>query len=403
MKCYLTGCFAGLILLDENFNLIDYELFPKDKIRKRIIEAGKGNLVPEEEPLLRRNVKKCNSIIIETNANVSKYKSLKGASKFQFENPSAAGDYLRSNLCRVLKETGFIESEAELNEELRRVSFDLTNYKIKEASKAEDMYLIQAVNSIDEIDESIGKLIERLREWYMIHFPELNKLKSNDKYVSLIAEYGDMETITQNESIEELGIENKNMGAEIGETDLQVVQEFAKSIKVLQDTKKSINNYIEEKMSKIAPNLSNLIGATLGAKLIAHIGSIEKLALLPSSTVQIMGAEKALFRHLKTGERPPKHGLIYQYPEIRSAKWWLKGKFARALAAKISLAVRKDVYSGEFDPTIKEDLEERLGEIKKVYPFPPRAGKSQKEDKKDKGKKKKKKRDKYKKKIKDYY
>ncbi|MGB9936683.1 MAG: NOP5/NOP56 family protein [Methanobacterium sp.] len=403
MKCYLTRCFAGLVLLDENFNLIDYELFPNEKITERNLLSAKENLPQEEEALLRRNVKKCNEIIIETNIHVSRYKSLKGASKFKFENPSSAGDYLRLNMGKVLKETGFIYSENELNQKLRKVSFDLTNYKIKEASKARDMYLIQAVNSIDEIDESIGKLIERLREWHMIHFPELNKLKSNDKYVDLIAEYGDKQTITQNEIMEDLGIEDKNMGAEIEETDLQMVQEFANAVKTLQNTKKSINDYVEQKMSEIAPNLSNLIGATLGAKLIAHSGSIEKLSLLPSSTIQIMGAEKALFRHLKTGERPPKHGLIYQYPEIRSARWWLKGKFARALAAKISFAVRKDVYSGEFDPTLKEELEKRLEEIKKTYPFPPRPGKSKKEDKKGKEKKKKKKRDKYRKKVKDYY
>lgn len=403
MKCYLTGCFAGFVLLDENFNLIDYELFPKDKITESMIETGNGNLTSQEESLLRKNIKKCDSMIIETNIGVSKYRGLKGSSKFKFENPSAAGDYLRSNMAHVLKETGFMNSEEELNQELRKVSFDLTNYKIKEASKAEDMYLIQAINSIDEIDEATGKLIERLREWYMIHFPELNKLKNNEKYVSLIAEYGDIDTIKQNEDLNEFKIRDQSIGAEIEGKDLQMIQEFANSIRTLQDTKKSLNDYVEQKMSEIAPNLSALVGASLGAKLIAHIGSIEKLSLLPSSTVQIIGAEKALFRHLKTGDRPPKHGLIYQYPEIRSTNWWLKGKYARALAAKISLAIRKDVYSGEFDPTLKEDLEKRLEEIKKAHPFPPRAGKSKKMDKKDKGKKKRKKKDKYPKKVKDYY
>lgn len=403
MKCYLTGCFAGFVILDENFNLIDYELFPKEKITERIMGIANGDLTLQEESLLRRNIKNCNSMIIETNIAVSKYKSLKGSSKFKFENPSAAGDYLRSNMGTVLKETGFIESEDELNQELRRASFDLTNYKIKEASKARDMYLIQAINSIDEIDESIGKLIERLREWHSIHSPELEKIRSNEKYVSLIAEYGDMDSIMQNEDLSEFNIKGESTGAEIEGKDLQMIQEFASSLKTLQNTKKSISDYVEQKMNEIAPNLSDLVGASLGAKLIAHIGSIEKLSLLPSSTIQIIGAEKALFRHLKTGERPPKHGLIYQYPEIRSAKWWLKGKFARTLAAKISLAVRKDVYSGEFDPSIKEDLENRLEEIKKAYPFPPRTGKSQKEDKKGKGKKKKKKKDKYRKKVKDYY
>jgi nucleolar protein 56 len=403
MKYYLTGYFAGFIILDENFNLIDYELFPKEKITERIIARSNGDLATEEESLLRKNIKKCDSMIIETNINVSKYNRLKGSSKFKFENPSAGGDHLRLNMANVLKETGFIESEDQLNEKLRGVSFDLTNYKIKEASKAEDMYLIQAINSIDEIDEATGKLIERLREWYMIHFPALNKLKNNEKYVNLIAEYGDRVSIKENEILEELNIKDKGIGSEIEGKDLQMIQEFAKSVKTLQNTKKSLNEYVEQKMGEIAPNLSDLVGASLGAKLIAHIGSIQKLSLLPSSTVQIIGAEKALFRHKKTGERPPKHGLIYQYPEIRSTKWWLKGKFARALAAKISLAVRKDVYSGEFDPTIKEELEQRLEEIKKAHPFPPRAVKSRKEDKKDKGKKKKKKRDKYKKNIKDYY
>ena len=403
MKCYLTNCFAGFILLDEDFTFIDYELFPKENLAKRIYDEHKGNLAAEEEIILKRNAKKCNSIIIETNKTISNYKNLKGASKFKFESPNAAGEFLRSNMTDVLKETGFIESEDELNEILRNVSLEIINYKLKEASKAEDKYLIQAINSIDEIDESIGKLIERLREWHMIHFPELNKLKSQEKYVKLVSEYGDRNSIIQSGLLDELDISDQNTGAEIEGNDLETLKNFANSIKSLQDTKKSLTGYIDQKMNEIAPNLSDLIGPSLGAKLIAHIGSIQRLSLLSSSTVQIIGAEKALFRHLKTGERPPKHGLIYQYPEIRSAKWWLKGKIARALAAKISLAVRKDVYSGDFDPTIKEDFEKRLEEIKKEHPFPPRATKSKKEDKKGKGKKKKKKRDKYKKKLKDYY
>ncbi|WP_429221466.1 NOP5/NOP56 family protein [Methanobacterium oryzae] len=403
MKCYLTNCFAGFIIFDEDFNLMDYELFPKGNLPERIYEEHKGNLVPEEEIILKRNVKKCSSIIIETNKHISNYKSLKGASKFEFETPNAAGEFLRSNMTDVLKETGFISSENELNEILHNISLEITNYKLKEASKAEDKYLIQAINSIDEIDESIGKLIERLREWHMIHFPELSKLKNQEKYVKLVSEYGDKNSIIGSGLLDELNTTDQSTGAEIEGNDLEILQNFAGSVKSLQETKKSINSYIEEKMKEIAPNLSDLIGPLLGAKLIAHIGSIQRLSLLSSSTVQIIGAEKALFRHLKTGERPPKHGLIYQYPEIRSAKWWLKGKIARALAAKISLAVRKDVYSGEFDPKIKEEFEKRLEEIKKEYPFPPRASKSKKEDKKGKSKKKKKKRDKYKKKLKDYY
>ena len=403
MKCYLASCFVGFIIFDEDFNLMDYELFPKKDLIKRQIEVSSGNLTREEEVILKRNVKNCDSIIIETNLNISNYNNLKGASKFKFETPNKGGEFLRSNMGDVLKEIGFVESEDDLKQVLYDVSSELTNYKLKEASKARDMFLIQAINAIDEIDEATGKLIERLREWHGINFPELDKIKNNEKYVSLIAEYGDRDTIIENEPLDEINVSDQNTGTEIEGSNLEVLQGFAGSIKSLQDTKKSLTDYVDQKMDEIAPNLSKLVGSSLGAKLIAHIGGIEKLALLPSSTIQIIGAEKALFRHKKTGERPPKHGLIYQHPEIRGARWWLKGKIARALAAKIALAVRKDVYSGELDPDLEKDFEKKVELIKKEHPFPPRASKSKEDKKKDKGKKKKKKREKYRKKVKDYY
>lgn len=403
MKCYLTNCFMGFMLFDESFTLIDYELFPKRKLAENVLEMNKSNLTIQEESLLKRNIKKCNSISIETNLAISRYKNLKGASKFKFETPNKAGEFLRSNMDKILRETGALGPDGNLNEILYNVTHKIINYKLKEASKAGDSYLIQAINSIDEIDESTGKLMERLREWHTVHFPDLNKIKNHEKYVKLVAEYGDKESIVESGLLDEIEIADENTGAEIEDFDLEMVKNFADSIKSLQETKKSLTDYIEQKMNEIAPNLSDLVGPLLGAKLVAHAGNLERLALLPSSTVQIMGAEKALFRHLKTGERPPKHGLIYQFPDIRSAKWWLKGKIARALAAKISLAVRKDVYSGEFDASVKKSFEEHLEEIKKKYPFPPRPSKSKKDMKKGKGKKKKKKREKYKKKVKDYY
>ena len=403
MKCYLASCFVGFIIFDEDFNLIDYELFPKGDLIKRQIEVNNGNLTREEGIILKRNAKSCDSIVIETNVNISNYNNLKGASKFKFETPSNGGEFLRSNMGTVLNEIGVIDSEDDLNQATYQVSMELTNYKLKEASKSRDMFLIQAINAIDEIDEATGKLIERLREWHVIHFPELDKIRNNEKYVELIAEYGDKGSMVGNESLNEINIPDQSTGTEIDAPDLEVLQGFAVSVKYLQDTKNSLTNYVDQKMGEIAPNLSDLIGSSLGAKLIAHIGGIEKLALLPSSTIQIMGAEKALFRHKKTGERPPKHGLIYQHPEIRSARWWLKGKIARALAAKITIAVRKDVYSGEFDSSLKEDFEKKVESIKKEHPFPPRASKSREDKKKGKAKKKKKKREKYKKKVKDYY
>ena len=148
-------------------------------------------------------------------------------------------------------------------------------------------------------------------------------------------------------------------------------------------------------MESIAPNLKLLVGSSLGAKLIAHAGGLKRLATYPSSTVQIMGAEKALFRHLKSGDRPPKYGLIYQHPQVRGSKWWNRGKIARMLASRISLAARKDVFTHDFNPEIFNEFVQNVEEIEKNNPFPTKTTKKRKEEKqksKKKGKKHKKRR-----------
>jgi nucleolar protein 56 len=404
MKCYITCSFAGFISLDENCTLLDYELFPRDKQKERLAKMSAGALTKEEESILKRMVKKYDSIIIETTIPHSRYKNLKDNIKFKYETPNIAGEFLRSNMEDLLQKIGFLKPDDDLKLILHELSISMTNDRLREASQAEDMFLIQAINSIEEIDEASSKMVERLREWYAIHFPELDVIKNHERYVEMVADFGDRDLIINSgllNSEKDSRIKNINsVGAPISEIDLQMVKEFAASIKSLLNTKKSINSYVDSQMGEIAPNLKDLAGSSLGAKLIAHVGSIERLSKMPSGTVQVLGAEKALFRHLKTGEKPPKHGLIFQHPEVRGAKWWLRGKIARTLASKISLAVRKDVYSGEYDPTILENFEKRVKEIKKAHPFPKRSTKPKKID--DKESRKKKKRDKYKKNVKDY-
>ena len=405
MKCYLTCSFAGFISLDENCILLDYELFPRDKLKERFAKITTGIVTREEELILKRLVKKFDSIIIETNTPHSRYKNLKESTKFKYETPNLAGEFLRSNMEDLLTKTGFLKSDDNLTKIIHDLSIEITNDRMQKASESEDMFLIQAINSIEELDETTGKMVERLREWYSIHFPELDKIKNHERFVEIIADIGDRDSILDSGVLDpdkdSVRID-RTIGAPISEIDLLILKEFASSIKSLQITKRSITEYIDKRMSEISPNLKDLTGASLGAKLIAHVGSIERLSKMASGTVQVLGAEKALFRHLKTGERPPKHGLIFQHPEVRGAKWWIRGKIARTLALKISLAVRKDVYSGEYDPSISESFEIRIEEIKKANPFPKKSTKSKKIDDNE-TKKKRKKRDKYKKNIKDYY
>lgn len=135
-----------------------------------------------------------------------------------------------------------------------------------------------------------------------------------------------------------------------------------------------MEKYIDDTMEEIAPNTKILAGSLLGARLISIAGSLMNLAKRPASTIQVLGAEKALFRSLKTGARPPKHGLIFQHNILHDAKRWQRGKIARALAGKIAIAVRIDAFGGKFvGDSLKKDLEERITEIKKKYKDPPPA------------------------------
>ncbi len=126
-------------------------------------------------------------------------------------------------------------------------------------------------------------------------------------------------------------------------------------------------------MGEIAPNIKELAGPLLGARLIAKAGGLKKMAELPASTIQVLGAEKALFRHLTKGTRPPKHGILFQHPWVRNAKRWQRGKIARSLAAKLAIAAKEDYFEGRFiADKLKKELEERIEEIKEKYKEPPK-------------------------------
>ena len=387
MEFYITQCIAGFIAFDEDLQIADYKLFTEDEVVSNLIKIEENEILDEEIELI--NGIKLDSIddkiIIETTKRKSQYKELGNYENIEVKTPNKGGEHLRSNIDKVFEEIGFSKSQ----DEITQIYEKLAIYKIKKSSQEEDKLLIQAINSVDDIDESISKLVERIRDWYTIYFPEMDTISNNETYIKLIAESENREDILENfmehfsEEIEE------STGADIEEDDLLMLKSFAESIYSLQKSRKELETYIDSKMEAIAPNLRDLLGSTLGAKLIAHIGSIKRLATYPASVIQIMGAEKAIFRHLKTGERPPKHGLIFQHPSVRGAKWWNRGKIARNLALKITLAVRKDVFSGEYDPSIAEDYLKKVEQIEKENPFPKKTSQKRAKERKaerDKGK-----------------
>jgi nucleolar protein 56 len=208
-------------------------------------------------------------------------------------------------------------------------------------------------------------------------------IEKHETYSRLVTNLGDRENYT----VENLERENipkertqlvakaaeSSMGADIAESDLEMVQALAKDVLNFYLLRKKMEDYVEQTMEELAPNVRAVAGALLGARLIAMAGSLRNLAMRPASTIQVIGAEKALFRSLKTGARPPKHGLIFQHTLLHDAKRWQRGKIARVIAGKLAIAARTDAFgAGHYiGDKLKADINKRLEEIQIKYKDPP--------------------------------
>jgi nucleolar protein 56 len=163
------------------------------------------------------------------------------------------------------------------------------------------------------------------------------------------------------------------MGADLDDSDLKEIMRLAGSLIQLYEEKERMEDYIKEIASEAAPNMCALVDAPLSARLISLAGGLERLSTLPSSTVQLLGAEKAMFRHLRSGKRPPKHGVIYQHPDVHRSPYWQRGKIARALAGKVLIAAKIDANKGEFiGAKLKEEYDKRVKDIQERYPEAPK-------------------------------
>lgn len=224
-------------------------------------------------------------------------------------------------------------------------------------SVTEDTLLIQAIAAIGQVEGIVDTLVKRLREWYAWYFPELGHLIKEPKEFATLAL-----AKSKSELISELKLKESDlMGADLASDDVDAILLLAHEVNDLFVLKEQYGQYLERKMKTFCPNLLTLLGAPLAGKLLEHAGSLKRLATLPSSTVQLLGAEKALFRHLTTGARPPRHGVIVNHPLITKAPNALHGKMARALADRISLCARLDYFKGELRaPQLLKELEERL-------------------------------------------
>ena len=250
------------------------------------------------------------------------------------------------NLEKLAEENGF--KKEEFRSFFQKFMLELTKLKLKKGF-SKDKLIKQAVESLDETNRMINKFYERLREWYGFYAPEkIESVESMEEFAKIVGKKR----------------EGKSMGFDLEEEDLQMIKVAGEEMASLVQFKEKLTNYIEELMEEFAINLSKVAGPVLGAKLISISGSLEKLARLPSSTIQLLGAEKALFRHLRKGTKPPKYGVVLQHRLMAKVPFKKRGKFARMIAAKSSIAAKVDFYSKgqEKWEELVEELEEKANE-----------------------------------------
>ncbi len=235
---------------------------------------------------------------------------------------------------------------------LHETSVLVAKEQITGSLSGQDAYVIQAVNALDDVNNAYNALTERLAEWYGVHYPEFRARPQ--ELISFIL---------QNGSREASGSLKPSIGAPMSENDLHAIQSLASAAQKLFDERKALETYITSSMESFSPNLSSLLGPLLAARLIALSGGLDKLARMPASTIQVMGAREALFKHLRAGAPSPKHGLIFNHPLISGSPKRIRGKVSRMLSAKIAIAARVDYYSG--NPVDFGDLKEKVEAIKK--------------------------------------
>lgn len=261
---------------------------------------------------------------------------------------------------------GFVDSPSEYYSLLHEVTLETVKLQVSEALTP-DQRVIQAVEALDDVNETTNSLSERLFEWYGGYFPESGL--SGESLAVFIKKYGSRENVPPEDPLYLKA--RDSMGAKLEAADEMLLKGFAESVSSLYERRKQIESYIESSMGTLAPNLTLLAGPVLGARLISIAGSLEKLASFPSSTIQVIGANKALFKHLRSRAPSPKHGIIFSHPLINTSPWWMRGKIARALASKLSLAARIDFYSAKKDHSLEGDLEEKIRKIREANPRPP--------------------------------
>jgi len=343
MRAYTVTTIIGVFGVNENNEIILYKPFPKEleKIAEKL-KLSELDFI-EEEKFVRDELNK------------------RGYNEIKKDNGIA--EFIKTNLRKLALDYRFVKDQVEFNQLLTKVNIELTKVRIKKAIER-DSLVIHANGAIEELDKSINIFVERLREFYSLYFPEMDRaIESNEKFVKIVEKFGRRENIDDPVLMK---LVTKSMGADFNDDDIRMLQEFANEINRFYKLRENVSKYLEKLLKEVAPNFSEIATPILAAKLITKAGGLERLSKMATSTVQLIGAEKALFRYLhsKGKSRSPRFGILYYHPLIQNSPDKHKGKVARVLASKLSLAAKIDYYSKEYKADkLKEELQRKVKEI----------------------------------------
>ena len=261
-------------------------------------------------------------------------------------------------------------------EEIRERMLKSAKAGITSAYQSEEYALIQAVNAYMETGRSYNLAYERLSEWYGIYYPEI-RISSPESLakltIAMSTQGGDVASIEKalGDAAKAEEVQKKaanTIGRKMEGEEAEAVTGFANQILSTAKALDDLDKYIKSAAKRIMPNTTYLTDHMIAAELLGKAGSMERLATMPAGTVQLLGAEKALFKHIKFGSRPPKYGILFKLPDITNSQREIRGKIARAYATKICIALKADYFSKNF---IAEGLKKSLSEsIKRIKEKP---------------------------------
>ncbi len=388
MQALVISSIYGLLAFDEHDMLKEtlfQDLSPKE-LAPHYLMLKQGEEVPEIFAFLN-NLKDqgYTQIEYEDPAFYPMLNKIQGLLGILTENPNRIMA-IREQMATLFKSLNAEVDLAVIRERTKILSEYMIAAQIAEQSTAHDAHIKQAVESINDLDRSVNFFSSRLREWYGLHFPELTDKLMDDHYMFalMISTLQTRDAFIAQRIESELGIPaaksnriadkaQRSMGGALGELDVATITNFARRILDLYDFRKELEAYISTTLDGIAPNMKAVIGAPIAAKFIALAGGLKNLAFMPSSTLQVLGAEKALFKALRSGGKTPKYGILFQWHKVRSEKPHLRGKIARMVAGKISILAKVDYYKGEFvGDRYKGEIDSRIELLRKQYPLPPK-------------------------------